>query len=157
MIKKYNTLLIVLLFFIAVGFTSGCSPIGSLLADSGKTPIDYIRAEPKKFLYSHRDRFKPKEDVNVYRGFGGEEELIPIEDIKFKISYNSEWTGEQFSDDVDIINGTGFRVENIGILRIDISYKDMKTFYQIQVDQPGTGKGSGWPNGPVDTIYINWD
>jgi len=165
--KKFNTFLIFLLFFIAVVFTTGCSPIGSLLvAPSPKTvAYDYIRAVPNKFLYGNNGRFIPANDVEVFGVFGGEDTLIfgreetrlHDDGVEFKIYYNEEWTDEPFDDEVpDKTAGVGFRVTSVGILRIEISYKDMKTYYHIQVGEPGTGSGSGWPNGQINGIEIIW-
>jgi len=154
--KKIFTLLI---FSVAVAFTGGCSsPIGSLLAESGAT-LEYIRAEPKRFVYGSSDLpedwFIPKDDVDVFGIFGGKEKPIAIKDVKIVIS------GYPFSiDDEDIVLNEGHKESGLlltsGIKNIIITYNGKETLYRISVGETETGEvivggddGSG--------IEIKWE
>jgi len=154
--KKFFTLLF---FSIAVAFIGGCSaPIGALLTDSGAA-LDYIRAEPKRFVYGSSDLpedwFIPKEDVDVFGIFGGKEKPIAIEEVKIVIS------GYPFSleDEVIVLDEedkeSGLLLTS-GIKNITISYNGKETLYRISVGETDTGEvivggddGSG--------IIIEWE
>lgn len=155
--KKFNTLLVFFLFIIAGAFTSSCSPIGSLLADSGAKAVayDYIRAVPKKLLYGETDSIIPAKDVDVFGTFRGVEELIPIDNVKIKVVNYPGLLGE---DEVPIPdNQTGIGFGSKGVKRVIISYKELETYYHIEVGDRGTGGGdNNWENIGGAGIKIIW-
>lgn len=156
--KKFNTILFVSLFFIAGAFAISCSsPIGALLIDP-KAAVDpnYIRAEPKKFLYDINNWFKPADDLEVFGNFGGEEELIDINKVEIKIIKNPGMIGEQ--EEVPVPNQEGlFLLEFEGIKKVVVKYGVYDTSYNIQVGAPGTGSNNGWDNEGGAGIVINWN
>jgi len=157
--KKFNTLFIFFLFFIAVVLTSSCSPIGALLVEPSTVVFDYIKAVPKKFLYGDQEPFlpaDPDEGVEVFGVFGGEEELIPIDKVKIKIIYNPDRTGEFETLIPDNLEGFRLTPNGFGIIKIVISYMGLETFYHIQVGAPGTGSSNEWSGG-VTGIIIEWN
>jgi hypothetical protein len=155
--NKLNTLLIFLLFFIAVALTSSCSPIGSLLVDSGTVAaaLDYIRAEPLFSLYAKGDSFKPTNDVKVFGIFGGVEEPIPIEQIEeIKIIKDPGL----ISEDIEFIfndNVEEYPLLKEGVKNVVISYSGMEARYPIVVGEKGV---TTWnpPDGSGSGITIIW-
>jgi hypothetical protein len=158
--KKFFTLLIFLLFPIAVTFTSGCSaPIGGLLDGDTAQAVDYIRAAPRRVLYDQRHWFKPADPVEgvlVYGVFGGLEDPNPvdIEKLQFKIIDDPGLTTE-----VEIIvtdNQEGYPLLNKGVKTIVVSYLGMETRYPIVVGDPGS---SGFVNqdGSGTGIEFIWE
>ena len=151
MAKNIFTLLI---FSIAVVFT-GCSvPIGSLLADS---PLEFIRVEPKRFVYASDEYFKPADEdegVDVYGIFGGKQDLIPIKDVKITIS------GYPVGDAPIVLNESqkfeGYDLTQLvpGTQTIEISYRGKETSYRISVGETETGDGD---NGNGKGITIGWE
>jgi len=154
MTKKFFTFLVFPLFFIAVAFTSGCSsPIGSLLfADAA---LDYIRAEPNRFLYGKYDLFIPVKHMEVFGIFGGKEKPIDIDKVEIKIIENPGMTGEKEVPVKD--NQEGLVLEFEGIKTVVIKYLDMKTNYNIQVGEPGTGDDTVWGEEGGTGIVITWN
>ena len=139
--KKFLT--IFLLFFIAVALTSSCSPIGSLLVDSGPGAVrDYIKVAPKHYLFILKELFIPEDEMRVTGIFNGKVQDIDINDkkLEFKIIVNPG-----FSDKVPVTidREKGFKLEAEGISNIIITYMDMETDYPIQVVKPGTIPPSG--------------
>jgi len=147
-IKKFFTLLI---FPVAVALI-GCSPVGSLLVDSNTgAALEFIRAEPKRFVYSDEyDPFIPADDVEVFGIFGGKEKPIAIKEVEIVIS------GYPFGDDV-IVLGESEKEEglqlNPGRKNIVISYKGMETLYRISVGETKTGDNDN--SGPG--LIIDWE
>ena len=141
--KKFFTLLIFPLFFIAVAFCAGCSspagggPIGSLLAARGTS--DYIKAVPKYFLYETNGWFVPEHDVDVFSVSGEVEELIDIYKVEFKIIENSDNSGKQ-EIPVPVIEGFPLQKVSEGVKTVIVTYNNMKTNYHINVGERGTGE-----------------
>jgi len=155
MTKKFLTLLIFSLFFIAVALTSGCSaPIGGLL--HGGAALDYIRAAPSRFLYGQNDLFKPtdpKYPLKVYGIFGGVEKLIDIDKVDIKIIENPGGVGEK-ENPVD--NQAGYLLEFEGVKTVVISYGGMETRYSIAVGAPGTGEEDFGKDGGAGIVFT-WE
>jgi hypothetical protein len=148
--KNFFTLLI---FSIAVAFTGGCSsPIGSL-----QDSLDYIRVEPRRFVYAPIESFIPKEDVDVYGVFGGgEEKLIAIEEVKIIIS-DLSWGDGITLDESEKENGLPLIALNAGVKNVFISYSGRETFYRISVGEAETGDGGGGSSGGTGiTIGLDW-
>jgi len=154
MIKRFSSLLIFPLFFIAVAITSGCSPIGGL-QHTGPA-LDYIRAAPIRILYDLRNRFKPAEDVKVYGVFGGVEDPNPIEIDKLKIKVIDDPDIPNAEVEIPVTdNQEGVPLLSKGVKTVVISYNGMETRYPIVVGEPGT---SGWveQDGSGTGIQIIW-
>jgi len=154
MTKKFFTLLVFPFFFIAVAFTSGCSsPIGSLLVAG--PALDYIRAEPNRFLYSKYDLFIPVKHMEVFGIFGGKKKPIDIDKVEIKIIENPGMTGEKEVPVKD--NHEGLVLEFEGIKKVVITSGNMETYYHIEVGEPGTGDDSKWSgSGGGSGIVIYW-
>jgi len=148
--KKIFTLLI---FPVAVAFTGGCSsPIGGLLIDS--TTLDFIRAEPERFVYrDDYDPFIPAQDVKVFGFFGRKKTPIAIEEVKITIS------GLPYSTEDVIILKEGVKdpvLLSSGIKDILISYRGEETNYHISVGETKTGDGDGGDDDSGKEIIPIW-
>ena len=146
--KKFLTLLIILLFFIAVVFT-GCSEsvIGSL-----EYSLDYIKAVPSKTYYGQNDRYKPAEHVKVIGVFGGVEDPIDINKVIIKIIEDPLSTPKEIPVPD---NQQGRVLENQGPKTVVISYKDKEARYDIAVGVPGSGN-IGWGDGGTGINIHYW-
>ena len=136
MIKKFLT--IFLLFFIAVAFTTSCSPIGALLVDTSTVAVqDYIKVVPKRYLFEQNEDFIPEEDIEKVIGiFGGKEQVIKINDenLLIKIIEPGITTNPV---PVPVDKEEGFPLEIDNSYTIILNYRDVKTDYPIQVVKPG--------------------
>jgi len=158
--KKFFTLLIFFLFFIAVAFTSGCSfPIGGLQVDDrGATPLNnYIRAEPSRFLFPRNALFIPEKHVKVFGSLrGGAEEPIEITKVSIKIIVNPGMTGQREVSVDDNQQGRILEVDGLNI--VVITYQNMHTKYHIEVGEQSTGTGNGSGGGGDGAgIVIIWN
>jgi len=162
--KKIFTLLI---FSIAVVFTTGCdTPIGSLL-DDGPT-VDYIKAMPSdrySYSFGQYDKFIPMKHVKVIGVFGGVESLIDINLVRVRIfqdrGYSDETVLREYGttdfDGFFLSNNNGLSLDNTGVKTVVINYNNLEASYAIIVGEPGTGGGSWGDTKTEGTgIIINW-
>ena len=154
--KYFFSLFIFPVFFIAVAFTAGCSsPIGSLLIDSGST-IDFIRVEPKRFVYSDEDDlFIPVDDMDVFGIFRGIERPIAIEDVEIIISEYPFPTEDKVIVLDELDKEFGIQLDS-GRKNIVISYSGKETLYRISVGETETGDGGGNGGGGTGGTEIGW-
>jgi hypothetical protein len=146
--KKFFTLLIFSLFFIAVGLTGCSDPVVGSLAYS----LDYIKAEPSKTIYGEKSWFKPAQEVKVLGVFGGVEETIHIDNVKIKIIEDPHTTPNVIPV---LDNQDGCFFEYQGPKWVVITYRDKETHYDIAVGEPGVG-GVGWGNSGGTGITIDY-
>jgi hypothetical protein len=153
--KATKIFLTLLIFSIAVAFIGCPTPIGGL-----QHSLDYIRAEPKKFVYPPNVPFVPKEEVEVFGAFGGKEQPIAIKQVEIVVR-GYPWSSEDeviVLDEDDKIYGIQFDPSFPGVKNVIISYRGKEALYRISVGETDTGEinsGDG-EDGPGIVIIPDW-